>query len=156
MKSHKQQERTLSFIKFQLALNLHLVSLPGCFFRDEDPDYSVVQYEGEAFVESDVLATWSFEVDGDRLIIREHPSEFFDEQAQLLWVTLEDIGNELPSLVDVWYGPENGGIGSVIKKSRLEVQSWDLSGEISGVFKSDLPTGGNLFSLFWIDLSESE
>ena len=122
-----------------------------------DPEYTVVPYEGEAFDRSGVIPIWAVEIEGNRLIMRETSENLpndVDDQVQFLVVTLENINNELPDLVDVWLGPEDGGIGKKAEKSRMEVQSWDLSGEISGVFVSDIGSTGNLHSRFWLDLSE--
>ena len=134
------------------------VTVSGCSaVGGADPEYTVVPYEGEAFDQSGVIVTWVVEVDGNRLILRETSENLpddVDDQAQFLRVTVENIDNELPDLVDVWMGPEGGGVGTKAKKSRLEVQSWDVEGEISGVLVSDIGSTVNVHSRFWIDLSE--
>ena len=136
-------------IPIRLSVILLAWFCSGCSVFEEGRDYSVVPYEGPAFSEADVYGDWALIISSNTYTITGTTND--PDYDNKLVVDLEYTGGDFPSLEDMWFGPTQGGLGAAIKKGRLEVQSWEAEGVLSGVFEYRLSTGGWANARFWID-----
>lgn len=126
------------------------IVLSSCSFGDNDNLLLVTSYSGEAFSESDVYESWILSVEGKKYTLRENVEVIYREGVPGIVVSIEDRDAGLPLLLDVWYGPTNGGLGTKAVTGKLEIQSWESEGVISGVIDADFGVYGHHIKRFWI------
>ena len=138
--------RHISFVVLPL-----LLCTTACSSFDEDIEYLVVPYSGPELTEDKVRESWTIRIEGNKVILREE--EQFYNKGNVPVITLEDRGDELPVILDAWVGPAGGGLGDTVDKVTFEVVSWDLEGEIIGIFNLSDELSGVAHPLIWEDLA---
>ena len=141
-------------ISMCLLLGLTVVGLfvSGCGLFGGEEAYSVSRYEGPAFDADDVEMTYSMEFEDDQLTLRGAKGDGDRRYGDNVFViTLTRWTEELPRLEDVWFGPEDGGVGRVISDARLDIQDWNPPERVSGVIYARLPSGMKTSERFWIE-----
>lgn len=131
-------------------LALACLLLASCDVLFESKDLSVVAYTGPDISREQVAEGWSGQVNGNRVVLKSPVS--LVEPNKTMFITLIDRSDALPKLEDVWIGRVNGP-GRTLRKARVEIQEWHLTGVVSGAFEIARPTGVKIYERFWIDLS---
>ena len=122
----------------------------SCDTLASDEDWSVVAYTGPEISQGDVAVGWSGRTTNDKVILTSPTA--LDEPRKTFIFTLNDRGDALPSVDDVWYG-EVDGLGQTLRKGRVEIQAWSPTEVVSGAFEVKLVTGRLVYAPFWVDLS---
>ncbi|MFK7848837.1 MAG: hypothetical protein AB8G77_26355 [Rhodothermales bacterium] len=128
----------------------------GCFLSgDEDQQMLVVEYSGEPFTAEDVYKKWEFDVEENIVSIQQvvEPDAI---ESRVYYLKLEHIAGELPKVLDVWYGPQGGGISQGTRAVGVAIQSWNIDGEVSGYIELISAIGVRRGARFWGDLSVVE
>ncbi len=140
--------RPLPSRSYHLALACLLLASCDLFITQEE--LSVVAYTGPDITQEQSTEGWTAQVTGSRVLMKSPVSLF--QKDEVFFITLTDREAALPTLQEVWAGRENGP-GRTLKKARIEIQEWSLSGVISGVFATKRPSGFQVYERFWIDLA---
>ncbi len=136
-------------------LALLVFAASGCDLFGEDDSLGVTNYEGPAIIGEFVQGVWSATIDGEEVTLRQN---FPDRPEGTLSfrITLRNLDDGLPTLVDVWHGPQGGGIGIRIRKAAVEIESWDVEALVSGTIEGRLQHGSITKEAFRVELGESE
>ena len=132
------------------ACALGVLLLASCDLFSTSTDLDVVAYTGPDITQESVGAGWSAQVTGNQVVLKSPEARFTNEQT--IFITLVDRGAALPEVEDIWIG-RVGGAGKTLKKARVEISTWNLTGVISGALDARLPGGALLYEPFWVDLS---
>lgn len=144
-----------------LLLLLLFPVLSGCFLSNDDKQsFQVIEYIDEPFTAADVYHTWSVEVDGENVILQEFVNpDIADQdvvQQHVYYLKLRHKEGRLPEILDVWHGPQGGGLSQRTKTAGIAIQSWDINGVISGYIETVSVIDMRHNARFWVDLGATE
>ncbi len=135
------------------TLALACLLLASCDVIYTSEDLSIVAYTGPKISQESVVEGWSGRVTGEKVVLKSPVSLIQKEET--IFITLVDRGDALPDLKDIWIGQVNGS-GKTLKKARVEIQEWSLTGVVSGAVEVKMSTGVQVYEQFWIDLSSQQ
>ena len=127
--------------------------LASCDVFYTSEELSVVAYAGPEISRENVAEGWSGRVAGEQVVLKSPVS--LVQKEETFFITLEDRDDPLPELKEIWVGQVNGA-GKTLKKARVEIQEWSLTGVVSGAVEVKMPTGVMVDEPFWVDLSSQE
>jgi hypothetical protein len=149
--SPSERRRPIHIAAF-LALS---VGLPACSLFGDHLNLSVTRYTGPPITHTEVRGLWSALIDADEVTLLSDPDAPSDRSFSSIHLVFENHEQDLPTLKDVWMGPTGEGVGTAIRTATVEIQSWDLAGEISGTVWTTRRFGSVTADTFWMDLSQT-
>lgn len=150
--------RTKHFVLTALLAVILIGTSTSCVvvdaFTDDPTVLKIIQYDGDPLTEDDVVAqTWKAEIDQNKVRLRQNTLPE-DSSSYVIVIDFEHKEDGLPEVKDMTWGPAGRGFYRRVHAGLVEIQSWDLNGEVSG----RVSLTSHAFygpTVFWIDLSES-